>query len=215
MGRVYTIGIAGRSCCGKTLFVKKVCSGFSPADVTILQQDNYYRDLVDIPLQERDTRNFDRPEAFDFPLLTEHVTRLKSGQTIKQPVYDFRLHQRTGEWIDVAPGKVVLLEGLLIFHPPSLRELIDLRIYIEGDDTQCLIRRLRRDVAERGRSHDSVLKQYQETVHPMYMEYVLPTRAFAHLIVPQDGLDGVAVEAMQGFITSIIQGRKDAPVEAE
>jgi uridine kinase len=206
MARAYAIGIAGRTGSGKTLFAKKVCNCFTPLEVVLLHQDNYYRDLSDIPLEEREVKNFDRPEAFDLPLLTEHLTLLKKGQPVRQPVYDFSEHRRSGEYVRIEPGRVVVLEGLLVFHPPELRDLFDLRVYMEGDDTQCLIRRIRRDVEERGRSHDSVLKQYQETVQPMYLKYVLPTRSYAHLIVPQGGLNGPAVEAVRGLISHILRG---------
>ncbi len=213
MGPVYTIGVAGRSCCGKTLFAKKLCSGFSPADVTLLQQDDYYRDLGDIPLEDREVRNFDQPQAFDLPLLMEHLEELRAGRAVRQPVYDFHNHQRTDQRKEIIPGKVVLLEGLLIFHPPQLRDLLDLRIYIEGDDTECLIRRLRRDVEERGRSYESVLGQYQKTVHPMYLKYVLPGRPYAHLIVPGNSLDGPVVEVVRGTIMNIVRGYKDSLME--
>lgn len=214
MEQVYAIGVSGRSGSGKTLFVKKVCSGFPPSDVTLIHQDSYYRDLSDIPLEERKGRNFDRPEAFDLALLIEHLAGLKSGLAVKQPVYDYSQHKRTGEYIELAPAKVVLLEGLLIFHPPPLRELLNLRIYMEGDDTECLIRRIRRDVAERGRSYESVLRQYQETVQPMYLKYVLPTRSYAHLIVTGGGLNGPGVEAVRGMIKYILGSYQDAPKEA-
>jgi len=215
MGRVYAIGVSGRSCCGKTFFATKISEGFSTSEVILIQQDNYYRDLSDIPLEDRETRNFDRPEAFDLPLLINHLGKLKNGQIVKQPIYDFHEHLRTGECMEIKPVKVLLVEGLLIFHPPELREMLDLRIYLDGDDTECLIRRIRRDVAERGRSYESVLEQYHKTVHPMYLRYVLRTRAHAHLVVPPGGVNGPAVEMVRNMIRYILQGQGSALMEAE
>jgi uridine kinase len=205
VGNVYAIGISGRSGSGKSSLAGRICDGFHSSETVLIRQDSYYRNLEDIPFEERVTRNFDRPDAFDLPLLIEHAVGLKAGRTVGQPIYDFVEHRRSHEFLEISPARVLVLEGLLVFYPPELRDLLDLRIYLDGDDTLCFLRRIRRDVMERGRTYQSVLKQYEETVNPMYLKYVLPTKAWAHLILPDGWFDGPAVDAVRGIIKNVLR----------
>ncbi|MBN1543587.1 uridine kinase [candidate division KSB1 bacterium] len=181
--RVTTIGIAGASGSGKTLLAQALQIALRPQAGPILSQDWYYRDLSNLSFEQRCRENFDHPDALDFPLLIQHLEILKKGNSISHPVYDFSTHLRQTKFVHYKPQSVVILEGILILAQAELRRLLDIKIFVETSPDICLIRRLRRDITERGRSLDSVLHQYQTSVRPMFMKYVRPSREHGDLVV--------------------------------
>ena len=177
------VGIGGGTGAGKTTLARGIAERVGVGRVMIIHQDSYYVDRIDMPLSERRKVNFDHPEAFDMELLTSQMQLLKSGQPICQPVYNYRTHTRSPETRTIEPSDFVVLEGILVLQPPSLRRLLDIRIYVEAPDDVRFIRRLQRDMRERGRSVDEVVEQYRDTVRPMHLEFVEPTRAHADMII--------------------------------
>ena len=179
----FIIGVAGGTGSGKTTFCNQLSSSFSSDDVAYIKQDNYYHDLTHLSKEERAKQNFDHPGSIDSELLIRHIKDLVSGKTVETPVYDFCTHNRTKETMLVESHKIIILDGILIFHYKELRELFNLKIYIDVPADIRLLRRLERDIKERGRTLESVLKQYKETVHPMHNIYVEPTKEIADIIV--------------------------------
>ncbi len=192
---VYVIGIAGGSGSGKTTLVRALTEHFGNA-ITVISHDNYYKAYAELPFEERVKLNFDHPDAFETALLTEHLKRLKRGETVECPVYDFTTYTRSGEVVRIEPTRVIVVEGILIFCDPALREEMDLRIFVDADSDVRLCRRVRRDVKKRGRSIDSVIKQYLDTVKPMHEQFVEPSKRYAHLIIPEGGKNRVAREML-------------------
>ncbi|MFC2084270.1 uridine kinase [Bacteroidota bacterium] len=180
------IGITGGSGSGKTYFVNKLKEKISEFSLIVIKQDDYYNDLSQISFEERIKKNFDHPEAFDFNLLKKHLTDLKNHKKIKMPIYDYVNHTRKHEFILLQPKPIIILEGILIFHPKEILNLIDLKIFIDTPDDIRIIRRIRRDIKERERSIDSVLNQYLITVRPMYIKYIEPVKKLADLIIKGD-----------------------------
>ena len=178
----YIIGIAGGSGSGKSTFAERLKAAF-PNHVSLISCDNYYLPHDDLPLQERALLNYDAPEALEFPLMVRHLEQLKSGQPAQCPVYDFTLHTRSDRITQIEPRPIILIDGILIFHDPSLRACMDLKIYVETDADERILRRARRDMMERGRDLDSVIHQYLTTVKPMHNTYVNPTKEFADVIL--------------------------------
>lgn len=178
------IGIAGGTGSGKTTVVTNILRSLNAEDVLVISQDNYYKDHNDLSFEEREKINFDHPRSIDFDLLTEHVKQLKSGEMIEQPVYSFITHSRKDETIITHPKNVIIVEGILVLTNPELRELFDVKIFVHADSDERLIRRIRRDIQERGRDLDEVLTRYQKTLKPMHEQFIEPSKSHADIIVP-------------------------------
>ena len=190
------IGIAGASGSGKTFVANSIIKNLGSDKVVIIQEDSYYKDLSDVPFEERAERNFDHPDAFDHDLLVKDLLQLLNGEAVSHPVYDYKLHIRSKEKKTAGPGVLIILEGILILNNARLRELMDYRVFIDTALDICFIRRLKRDVEERGRTVDSVIRQYTETVRPMYLEFVEPSKQYADILIPGDGRNSEAVDIL-------------------
>jgi len=190
------IGVAGGTGSGKTTIVGRLVEALGPTQVTRLEQDRYYRDLSSMPTDARGSRNFDHPDSFDLDLLIEHLRQLAAGEPIDAPRYDFRRHVREPATDRLAARPAVIVEGILVLAEARLRALMDVKVYVDTDDDIRFIRRLQRDIAERGRTVESVIEQYQSTVKPMHLEFVEPSKRYAHVIVPEGGYNDVAVEML-------------------
>ncbi|MFM1878364.1 MAG: hypothetical protein RLZZ241_1230 [Bacteroidota bacterium] len=195
-----TIGIAGGTGCGKTTVVDQITSELPDSEVGILSQDSYYRDLSNLSFEERCKVNFDHPAAIDFELLESHLRQLKSGIPVAQPVYSFKNHNRTSQTILTPPRKVMIVEGILIMSHPGMRDLFDIKIYVHADSDERLIRRLKRDISERGRDLEEVLERYQTTLKPMHEEFIEPTKEYADIIIPNNRYNTVAVNIVRTII---------------
>lgn len=199
------ITIAGGTASGKTTVVDEIITHFKKNDVTVICQDNYYKAQDELTLDERKKMNYDHPNSFDMDLLYEDLKSLLSGNTIKSPVYDFKEHTRKkDEFNVVGPTKVIILEGILSLYDKEIRDISDIMIYVESDPDVRFIRRLKRDIIERGRTMDNVIAQYLGTVKPMYDEYVAPTKRFADIIIPNDHKHDVAIEIIVTKIKDIL-----------
>jgi uridine kinase len=197
------IGVAGGSGSGKTTVVRRIVESLGPDQVTVLEHDRYYRDRNDLRLEERASLNYDHPDALETDLLVQHVRDLKAGLTIQVPLYDFTRHARRTDTETVAPRTAIIVEGILIFIDRALRDLMDVKLFVDADADTRFIRRLRRDVAERGRSMESVVEQYLGTVKPMHFEFVEPTKRYADLIIPVGGHNAVAIDMMLSLVRSL------------
>lgn len=196
---ILVIGIAGGTGSGKTTLMQRLVERFG-SDVTVLSHDNYYRRRDDMPFAERCKVNYDEPAALETDLMARHLDALRHGQAIDCPVYDFAMHNRSGETVRIEPKRVIIVEGILIFENKQLRDLMDIKIFVDTDADVRLCRRIRRDVRERGRTLESVIEQYQTTVKPMHEKYVEPSKRYAHLVVPEGGKNAVALEMIEGRI---------------
>ncbi|SDR66757.1 uridine kinase [Christiangramia echinicola] len=194
------IGIAGGTGSGKTTVVNQIIDELKNEEVDVISQDSYYQDTSHLSFEDRKKINFDHPKSIDFELLAEHLKELKSGKSIQQPVYSFKEHNRTGETIEIHPRKVVIVEGILILTHPEIRGLFDIKIYVHADSDERLIRRLKRDIAERGRDLEEVLWRYQTTLKPMHQQFIEPTKEFADIIIPTNRYNTVAVDIVQTII---------------
>jgi uridine kinase len=194
------IGIAGGTGSGKTTVVHQIMNELPQTEVGIISQDSYYKDNSNLSFDERALINFDHPRAIDFDLLVKHLQELKAGNTIDQPVYSFVTHNRTDDTINTHPRKVMIVEGILILAHPELRDLFDVKIFVHADSDERLIRRLKRDIAERGRDMDEVLNRYQTTLKPMHQQFIEPTKAFADIIIPNDKYNTVAIDVVRAVI---------------
>ena len=196
---ILVIGIAGGTGSGKTTLMKNLISRFEDV-VTVISHDNYYKRHDDIPYEERCRLNYDEPSAFDTSLMVYHLDQLRHGYSSECPVYDFTVHNRSSETIHIVPKKVIIVEGILIFENEELRNLMDIRIFVDTDADIRLCRRIKRDVNKRGRTLESVLEQYQQTVKPMHEQYVEPSKKYAHIVVPEGGKNLVALDMIVGRI---------------
>jgi uridine kinase len=201
------IGIAGGSGSGKTLVAKTIYRDLGSDKVVIIDQDSYYKDIEEVPLRDRGLRNFDHPDAFDNELLKRHMRGLLAGDSVEQPVYDYVRHARTRETRRIGEQLVIVLEGILIFYDPELRDLMDIKVYIDADADVRFIRRLGRDIHERGRSVDSVIRQYQESVRPMHLQFVEPLKRYADIIIPEGGHNKVAIDLLKVKIKDLLRER--------
>ena len=190
----FLIGLAGGTGSGKTTVANAIVARVGKERIAILSHDSYYRDFVDLPKDILDRQNFDHPDSLESELLVRHLKALKQGMVVETPIYDFKVHRRAAETRRVEPRKVILVDGILIFAEPELRKLFDVRIYVDTDADVRLIRRLKRDIAARGRSVESVVTQYESTVRPMHMEFVEPSKRYADLIIPEGGENTVALD---------------------
>ncbi|KRD12942.1 uridine kinase [Flavobacterium sp. Root901] len=198
------IGIAGGTGSGKTTVVHQIMNELPDTEVGVISQDSYYKETHNLSFDERALINFDHPRAIDFELLVRHLKALKAGETIDQPVYSFIQHNRTDDTISTHPRKVMIVEGILILTNPELRELFDIKIYVHADSDERLIRRLKRDISERGRDIDEVLNRYQTTLKPMHEQFIEPTKAFADIIIPNDKYNTVAIDVVRAVINQRI-----------
>jgi len=205
-GTVTVMGVAGGSGSGKTTVVREVVRGLAPLPVAVIHHDSYYRDLSHLPREERDRVNFDHPDALETELLVEHLRALRAGQAVQVPVYDFTTHTRTDEVREIRPTPLVIVDGILVLADPRLRDLMDIRVFVHTDPDIRLIRRLRRDIRDRGRSLESVIEQYTRTVRPMHLEFVERSRLHADVIVPEGGHNEVAVEMLVSALRSRLTG---------
>jgi len=205
----FVIGVAGGSGSGKTTVVNHIINTVGSSNLVLLQHDSYYRDLKHIALEERTKQNYDHPSSLETELLVRHVHALLKGYSIKMPIYDFTNHVRSEETIPYTPKPIILVDGILIFYEKELRELMDIKIFVDTDDDLRLLRRLKRDINERGRSVNSVLSQYEKFVRPMHLEFVEPSKRYADIIIPHGGENKAALEIVNAFISEKISKLED------
>lgn len=203
------LGIAGGTGSGKTLVSKRIYDELGSDRVAIIEQDSYYRDQSDIPLNNRNTRNYDHPSAFDLELMRLQMQELVDGKTVKVPVYDYKTHTRKKRRRVIKDHVVIIVEGILTLFDPGIRTLMDIKVYIDTPSDIRFIRRLNRDTKERGRDSDSIIKQYQESVRPMHEQFVEPTKAYADIIIPGGGYNDVAIDLLKTKIATLLNERKD------
>ncbi len=202
--RRLVIGICGGTGSGKTTITDRIIGALSEESVLVLQQDHYYKDLPHLPLDERAKQNFDHPDSMDTPLLVEHVRRLREGHTVERPVYDFTQHRRLPRTVPLEPRTALIIEGILIFENKALRDLMDIKIFVDTDPDLRFIRRLGRDIRERGRTVESVVQQYLTTVRPMHTEFIEPSKRFADVIIPEGGYNEVGIDLVIQKIRSLL-----------
>ena len=205
MENILVIGIAGGTGSGKTTLMKNIVERFGDV-VTVISHDNYYKRHDELTYEERCLINYDEPAAFETELMVEHLAALRRGETIQCPVYDFTVHNRSNDFLTIVPKRVIIVEGILIFADEALRELMDIRIFVDTDADVRLCRRIKRDVNKRGRTLESVLTQYQTTGKPMHEKYVEPSKRFANIVVPEGGKNWVALDLIMGRIQRHLGG---------
>ena len=203
MSTPLVFGVAGGSGSGKTTVVRKIMDALGDTDVVVLEHDRYYRDHPELRLEERASLNYDHPNSLDTDLLVSHLRELRAGRAVDIPVYDFSLHARKAETTPIRPGTAIIVEGILIFTDKVLRSLMDVKVFVDTDGDTRFIRRLERDVAERGRTVSSVIDQYLSTVKPMHLEFVEPSKRYADVIIPEGGHNQVAVDMLLTLIRSL------------
>lgn len=198
------IGIAGASASGKSLLANTIVNELGTDQVVVISEDSYYKDHSYLPFEERAKINYDHPDSIDHALLLAHLRELQAGNFVNVPIYNHSLHTRDKETKRIGQHAIIVLEGILLFVEPQLRDLMDIRIFMETALDICLIRRLKRDIKERGRSLDSVLKQYDETVRPMYLQFIEPSKRYADLIVPRGGGNRIAIDMIKAKIRELL-----------
>jgi uridine kinase len=209
--RAYVVGIAGGSGSGKTTIARALCASLGPAAVALVEQDCYYRDQAHLERPERDQVNFDHPDAIELPLLREHIQALGRGEAVDKPRYDFASHRRLPETDRVAARPVIILEGIMVLVDEQLRNSLDLKIFVHTDADLRVIRRIRRDIEQRGRTFAAVREQYYATVRPMHLAFVEPSKRHAHLIVPEGGSNRVALDVLLARIRQALPRRSQPP----
>ena len=203
MASSFVIGVAGGSGSGKTTVVRRIVDSLGPQQVTLLDHDRYYRDRNDLRLEERAALNYDHPDALETDLMVAHVRALKAGAAVDVPQYDFTRHARLSEIETFQPRRALIVEGILVFTDAALRDLMDIKVFVDTDSDTRFIRRLQRDVAQRGRTMESVIDQYQHTVKPMHLEFVEPSKRYADVIIPLGGHNTVAVDLLLTLLRSV------------
>ncbi len=203
------IGISGASASGKSLLANTIVNELGSEQVVIISEDAYYKDHSDMPFEERAKINYDHPDAFDHHLLYEHLLKLQQGKSVEVPIYNHSLHIRDKKTRTVGQHSIIVLEGILLFVEPSLREIMDIRIFMETSLDICLIRRLKRDINERGRTLESVIQQYEETVRPMYLQFIDPSKRDADLIVPRGGENRIAIDMIKAKMRELLKSDKE------
>ncbi len=199
------IGVAGGSGSGKTTVVRRITEALGDAHVTVLEHDRYYRDRNDLRLEERAALNYDHPDSLETDLMVRHLNELRAGRSVEVPVYDFARHARRASTETVSSSRAIIVEGILIYTDSALRALMDVKVFVDTDDDTRFIRRLQRDIAERGRTVQSVIEQYLGTVKPMHLEFVEPSKRYADVIVPQGGYNEVAIDMLLTLIRSMTE----------
>ena len=194
------IGIAGGTGSGKTTVVRKLVEALPAGEVVVLPQDSYYKDSSNVPVEERQNINFDHPNAFDWELLSRHIEMLKEGKPIEQPIYSYLTCTRQPETIHIEPKDVIIIEGILALCDPNLRNLMDLKVFVDADSDERLIRVIQRDVIERGRTAEAVMERYTRVLKPMHLQFIEPTKRYADLVVPEGGSNQVAVDILRMHI---------------
>ncbi len=194
------IGICGGTGSGKTTIARAIVESVGQENVVLVEQDSYYRNLADMPLDERHQANFDHPDSIDSDMLVNHIVRLKQGLSVEMPLYDFKTHTRSDRIEVIEPKPVVIVEGILIFAEPRVLNLLDVRVFVDTPDDVRLMRRLRRDITERGRTFERTLEQYERTIRPMHFEFVEPSKRHADIIIPEGGQMGVSVDLLCGLV---------------
>ncbi len=203
------IGIAGGTGSGKTTVVRKIVESLPAGEVVLLPQDSYYKDSSHIPIEERQNINFDHPDAFEWSLLSKHVAALKSGESIEQPTYSYLTCTREEETIHIEPKNVVIIEGILALCNKRLREMMDLKIFVDADPDERLIRVIQRDVVERGRTAEAVMERYTRVLKPMHLQFIEPCKRYADIIVPEGGSNEVAIDILTMYITKHLQSPQE------
>lgn len=198
------IGIAGGTGSGKTTIASEILEKIDTKNVVLLEQDSYYKDLRHLSFEERSKLNFDHPDAVDIQMMIKHIKQLKSGKNIRKPIYDFTKHIRTKESEIIKPQKILVVEGILILAITEIRNFLDMKVFIDTDDDERLLRRINRDMKERNRSYDNIQQQYRETVKPMHLEFVEPSKRYADIIIPRGGGNNVAIEMVATRLNSLI-----------
>ncbi len=199
------IGISGASASGKSLLANTIVSELGSDQVVVISEDSYYKDHSNIPFEERAKINYDHPDSMDHELLLHHLQQLQQGKSIEIPIYNHSLHIREKETRHIGQHAIIVLEGILLFVEPNLRDAMDIRIFMETALDICLIRRLKRDIKDRGRSLDSVLKQYEDTVRPMYLQFIDPSKRYADLIVPRGGGNRIAIDMIKAKMRELLK----------
>lgn len=208
------IGVAGGTGSGKTTVTRAVKERFGTAEVVLLEQDFYYKAADDLAFEERARINYDHPDAFDTDLLIAHVRKLIAGEPIDKPLYDYVAHTRRSETVRVYPSHVIILEGILVLENPGLRDLMDIKIFVDTDPDVRIIRRLRRDIRERGRTFDAVIGQYLNTVRPMHLQFCEPSKRYADIIIPEGGQNRVALDMLAAKVEYLLRRVQPAPIAA-
>ncbi|MCS6964766.1 uridine kinase, partial [Thermoflexus sp.] len=203
--RPIVIGIAGGTGSGKTTVAEAIVRRIGPERIALIQQDSYYKDQSHLPMEERVQINYDHPDSLDTDLLIQHLKELLAGRPVEVPIYDFTTYTRTSRTRRVEPRPVILVEGILVFAEKALRDLLDIKIYVDADPDIRFIRRLQRDIAERGRTLESVIQQYLSTVRPMHLEFVEPSKRYADIIIPEGGFNTVALDMIADRIRSMLR----------
>lgn len=206
MGNIIVIGIAGGTGSGKTTITQKLVERFGK-DVTVIYHDNYYKAYHELTYDERTRLNYDHPDAFDTERMIADLTALKAGKTVECPIYDYTIYDRSENTMLIRPSRVIIVEGILIFHSKRLRDLMDIKLYVDADADVRILRRIMRDVKERGRTLDSVINQYLETVKPMHEAFVEPTKRYADVIIPEGGRNQVALEMVMNRVQYHLEGK--------
>lgn len=208
MKDILIVGIAGGSASGKTTVVNKIKEFFGD-NITVIGHDNYYKAHNDMSYEERTHLNYDHPNAFDTERMIEDVKHIKMGEDVEIPVYDYGNHNRSDKTVRISPQRVVVLEGILLLYDAALRDLMDVKIYVDAPADERLVRRIRRDMVERDRSLHSVLSQYQDTVRPMHEQFVEPTKAYADIIIPRGGENHVGISILKSFLEQKLKERRE------
>ncbi len=198
------IGIAGGTGSGKTTVAREVLKHFPGASVVTIHHDSYYLDRSHLTPREREGINYDHPDAFENELLLDHLKKLKAGQPIQKPIYDYETHTRKRETVKVRPARIILLEGILVLAEPDFRDLLDIKLYVDTDTDERFIRRLRRDIVKRGRTMEQVIEQYLKTVRPMHLQFVEPSKRYADVVIPEGGRNVVAVDLIVTKLKDIL-----------
>jgi uridine kinase len=207
MDRPFLLGVAGGTGSGKTTVARRILAAVGETRIALLEMDAYYRDVAWKTDADLLHHNFDHPGSLDFELLTRHLTDLRAGRAVEAPIYDFKVHRRTARTRTIRPEAVIIVEGILVLVDPGLRRLLDFKIYVDTDADVRLARRLRRDLDERGRSVADVLRQYEQSVRPMHLEFVEPSKRWADVIIPEGGQNTVAIEMVAARVEKVLEGR--------